>query len=62
MADVKIKDEVYWKNLEEECDNLDFNAIGKMMCGLELTEEDRATVDKFNALYDEVHVLKASVS
>lgn len=38
--------------LERQANELDFTGIGKMLCGQELTDEDKKNVEEFNRQYD----------
>ena len=44
--------------IEKEASELDFSAIGKMLCGQKLSDEDKKTVEKFNDQYDRINELK----
>ena len=43
--------------LERQAKELDFSAIGKMLCGQELSDKDKETVEKFNYQHDRVDEL-----
>ena len=44
--------------LERRADELDYTSISKMLCGQELSKEDKKNIDKFNRQYDRVDGLK----
>lgn len=43
--------------LERQASELDFSAIGKMLCGQELTDKDKKNVEEFNRQHDRVDEL-----
>lgn len=44
--------------LVQGADELDYNAIGAMLCGQELTDSQKDTVDEFNRQHDAVAGLR----
>ena len=42
----------------KKAEEINYGAIGKMLCGKPLTDDNKAEVEKFNAQYDEVSRMK----
>ena len=44
--------------LERDASELDFSAIGNMLCGHDLSDSEKKEVEKFNEQHDEMERLK----